>query len=102
VSSSCSNSGAGPGSIQIDAAIMSLTHSFIVDNYYCGGPLGVLTINGAITQYYRGAVGTSGGTGYIKNYTYDDRLRYRSPPKFLDPVQAGWVVKTYNEQVPAR
>lgn len=101
VNASCTNNG-GPGAIQIDAAILSLNHSFIVDNYYCGASLGTLTVNGAIVQAYRGAVGTSGGTGYIKNYTYDDRLKYRSPPKFLDPVKAGWAIKTYNEQTPAR
>ena len=98
---SCTNDNS-PTSIQIDAAILSLNHSFIVDNYYCGAGLGTLTVNGAIGQAFRGAVGTSGGTGYIKSYNYDNRLKYRSPPKFLDPVKAGWVTQTYNEQVPAR
>lgn len=98
---SCTNS-SGPDSIQIDAAILSLTHSFIVDNYYCGAGLGTLSVSGAIVQAYRGTVGTSSGTGYIKNYTYDNRLKYRSPPKFLNPLKAGWVTQTYNEQVPAR
>jgi hypothetical protein len=101
VSSSCTNSSLVPGSIQIDAAIMSLTHSFIVDNYYCGTTLGTLSVNGAIVQYYRGAVGTSGGSGYIKNYTYDDRLKYRSPPYFLSPLAAQWAPVRLNEQVPA-
>ena len=31
-------------------------------------------------------------TGYIKNYIYDDRLRYVEPPNFIDPVQSAWVV----------
>ena len=35
--------------VRIDAAIMSLLHSFIVDNYDCG-ELGTLTVNGAIVQ----------------------------------------------------
>ena len=35
----CDNNG-GPGSIQIDAAILALNHSFIVDNWYCGNDLG--------------------------------------------------------------
>ena len=51
-----------------------------------------LTVNGAIAQKYRGAVGTTGGTGFIKDYNYDDRLRYRSPPFFLEPVAASWHV----------
>jgi hypothetical protein len=48
-------------------------------------------------------VGTPGPprTGYEKNYVYDDRLKYRSPPFFLDPVQASWKVNRSNELVPA-
>jgi hypothetical protein len=87
--------------VQIDAAILSLNHSFIVDNWDEGPRMGTLAINGAIAQKYRGIVGYVGSTGYTKNYTYDDRLRYRSPPYFLDPVQASWKVVRSNEQVPA-
>jgi Tfp pilus assembly protein PilX len=98
---------ASPRVTQIDAAILSLNQSFIADNWHCGGALGNLTVRGAIVQKYRGAVGhvssvTGGWSGYDKDYSYDSRLRYRSPPKFLDPVQAGWRIQTYNEQVPAR
>ena len=60
-----------------------------------------LNVTGAIAQKFRGAVGTTSPTGYTKNYVYDDRLRYRSPPFFLDPVQAAWKVNRSNEQVPA-
>ena len=91
--------------IRIDAAILALNYSFIVDNYYCGSPLGNLTVNGVIAQRFRGPVGTGGSsgnsTGYVKNYGYDDRLVYRSPPYFLDPVQSAWQVVRYDEQVPA-
>jgi Tfp pilus assembly protein PilX len=102
---SCDNNG-GPGSIQIDAAILALNHSFLVDNYYCGSPLGTLTVNGAIAQKYRGTVGThSGGTpthGYLKNYIYNKTLRFREPPYFINPTEAAWRVVRQNEQVPAR
>lgn len=90
--------------VTIDAAILSLQHGFTVDNFDCGTGLGTLTVNGAIAQMYRGAVGTSGGrgtTGYTKNYVYDDRMRYRNPPLFLDPVNAAWKIQRMNEQVPA-
>jgi hypothetical protein len=91
--------------VRIDAAIMSLLHSFIVDNYDCG-KAGKLTVNGAIVQKYRGPVGTGSGatvsTGFAKNYWYDDRLRYRSPPYFLAPKNAAWEVLSSQEQVPAR
>ena len=71
----------GPGSItnlRIDAAILAIKHSFIVDHYDCGAGLGTLHVKGAIAQKYRGAGRrrSGAGTGYIKNYIYDDRLRY--------------------------
>jgi hypothetical protein len=90
----------GSGSLsnpRIDAAILSITHSFIVDHYDCGNPLGTLTVNGAISQKFRGPVGTFSGSstvsGYSKNYNYDDRLRYLEPPHFLDPVQVAWHIQ---------
>jgi hypothetical protein len=86
----------------IEAAILALNHSFIVDNWDCGANLGDLTVDGAIAQYYRGPVGTSGGTGYLKNYLYNDRLRYREPPYFLDPVQSAWRIARQTEVLPSR
>ena len=91
--------------IRIDAAILALNYSFMVDNYGCGDALGQLTVNGVIAQKFRGPVGTGGSsgnsTGYTKNYSYDERLQYRSPPYFLDPVQSAWQIVRYNEQIPA-
>lgn len=89
----------GPGKLQdleIDAALLAINHSFIVDNYDCGSALGTLHVHGAISQKYRGAVGTGGstgsGTGYIKDYVYDDRLHTITPPSFIEPVQSDWVI----------
>jgi hypothetical protein len=99
----CSNFTNGAGSIQditIQAAILALNHSFIVDNWSCGANLGRLNVEGAIAQYYRGPVGTTGGTGYLKNYTYNRRLKYREPPFFLDPQQASWRISRQSEQLP--
>jgi Tfp pilus assembly protein PilX len=78
----------------IYAAILSTSHSFAVDNYDCGkqAPLGKLNIYGAIAQKFRGIVGTTGGTGYLKNYVYDERLATDEPPYFLAPLKAGWKV----------
>ncbi|HEV7883787.1 MAG TPA: hypothetical protein VGO81_09460 [Solirubrobacteraceae bacterium] len=102
----CDNNGGPAPNVTIDAAILSLAHSFIVDNYFCGATIGTLTVTGAIAQKFRGPVGTSSNgtptTGFVKSYGYDDRLRFRSPPKFIDPVAAGWQVQLYTEQVPAR
>lgn len=79
----------------IEAAILAISHSFIVDHYDCGAELGTLTVKGAISQKFRGTVGTSGGsgTGYKKNYEYDDRLRYMEPPNFLDPIEPAWHIQ---------
>lgn len=89
----CKNAEEGPiNDIEIDAALLAINHSFIVDNYDCGASLGTLHVLGAISQKYRGAVGTTGGTGYIKDYVYDDRLRTITPPSFIEPVQSDWVI----------
>ncbi len=77
----------------IYAAILSTSHSFVVDNYNQGKSLGDLNIYGAIAQKFRGIVGTTGGTGYIKNYIYDERLATDEPPYFLNPLNAGWEVE---------
>ncbi len=102
----CDNNG-GPGSIQIDAAILALSHSFIADNWYCGNPLGTLTINGAIAQKFRGTVstfssGSSVATGYAKDYNYNRALRYREPPFFIAPTESAWRIVRQNEQIPPR
>ncbi len=78
--------------ITIDAAMLAVQHSFIVDNFSCGSSLGNLTVNGVIAQYFRGAVGTTGGTGYIKQYTYDDRLKVLTPPYLFDISTADWLL----------
>ncbi len=103
----CQNTGnwTDTRNLRIEAAMLTLQHSFIVDNWFCGAPTGDLTVYGAIAQFFRGTVGTGGSagiaTGYRKDYTYNDRLRYREPPFFLDPVQASWRIARETEQVPA-
>jgi hypothetical protein len=89
--------------VTIDAAILSLQHSFTVDNHFCGQALGELRVNGVIAQKFRGPVGRGGNTivnGYRKNYNYDDRMSLRSPPHFLDPVQSAWRIQRQVETPP--
>jgi Tfp pilus assembly protein PilX len=91
-----------PGSLEnpwIYAAILATAHSWVVDNYDCGTELGKLHVYGAIAQNYRGPVGTTGGTGYIKDYKYDERLAVDEPPYFLSPFKSGW--KVIRETAPA-
>ena len=101
----CSGGSNKAGSLEnpwIYAAVLATGHSWIVDNPGCGNSLGNLSVFGAIGQNYRGIVGTSGGyggTGYLKNYEYDDRLATDEPPYFLAPLKAGW--KVVRETAPA-
>ena len=83
----------------VQAAILSVQHSFRVQSHRYGEDvLGSITINGAIAQKYRGAVGTLNTSGYLKNYNYDPRLKYQSPPHFLNPIAAAWQIVTWIEQ----
>jgi hypothetical protein len=81
----------------IDAAILSVAHTFAVQNYNLGAYRGKLVVTGAIAQKFRGTVATASGgssiaTGYAKEYSYDHRLRYMAPPKFLSPVSTTYGV----------
>lgn len=84
----------------IQAAILTLQHSFRVQWYQYGDDAvtGTLNVTGAIAQQYRGIVGLINTTGYAKNYVYDQRLKYDSPPKFLNPVASAWQVVIWAEQ----
>jgi hypothetical protein len=77
-------------SIGIDAAILALNQSFLVnahDQQIGNGQTNNLYINGAIAQDYRGSVGTFSGStltgGYNKQYTWDWRLAFLGPPSYL-------------------
>jgi hypothetical protein len=104
----CRDTNTTPHNVDVDAALVALTGSFMVDNWFCGSSLGPLRVYGAIAQKYRGPVnrdnnGVAGGhTGFDKYYQYDPILKHRAPPHFLDPVSAQWRIQTFSEQVPAR
>ncbi len=92
--------------IEIDAAILCVQHTFMVQNYEAASPRGTLTVFGAIAQYFRGPVALgngSGGTsaGYTKSYWYDPRLRTAAPPKFLAPTSTTYGVTQYVDVPPA-
>ncbi|WP_427007035.1 hypothetical protein [Pseudarthrobacter sp. H2] len=87
----------------INAAILSVDHTFLVQNYDKGTPRGNLTVSGAIAQNFRGPVTATGAgsapgsTGYIQKYTYDPRFRTMAPPKFLLPTSTTYIVSTQAE-----
>jgi hypothetical protein len=99
------NPGGGPTNVVVDAAILASNHSFIVMNYAACRYLGTLNLTGALGQPFRGPVGTFGGgcgnTGYTKNYVYDNRLHYLSPPLLLSIFQTAWEKVSFAE-LPAK
>jgi hypothetical protein len=89
------------GDREIDAAILSVGHTFQVQNYPYGNR-GNLIIYGALAQRFRGTVGVPGSPimGYTKLYEYDTRFRNIAPPKFLTPTSTTYGV-TQIATVPA-
>lgn len=87
-----SNPASTTAGIEIDASIQTLQHSFYVQQYGAGTFQGKLTVLGSIAQRWRGIVGQSGssGTGYLKNYAYDARLKFSSPPYFPQWQNSVW------------
>jgi hypothetical protein len=79
-----------PKNRTIYGAILSVAHTIQVQNYHVGGARGTLKIVGSMAQNFRGTVGY-GSNGFLKDYGYDTRLTYMSPPKFLMPTST-----TYN------
>jgi Tfp pilus assembly protein PilX len=80
----------------IYAAILSTSHSFLVDQWTSGTVDKYLNVYGAIAQKFRGPVATANETsvtsGFTKRYTYDQRLATEEPPYFLSPLSSGWEV----------
>jgi hypothetical protein len=84
---------------EVDAALLSVAHTFMVQNYDRGGYRNNLKLFGSIAQKFRGPVGTSIGgspaTGYTKSYAYDPLLVTVSPPKFLAPSATSFTLVRY-------
>ena len=84
---------------RIDAAILSVAHTFAVQHYDTGSARGTLTVFGSIAQKYRGTVG-QGSAGYLKNYLYDARFKFTAPPKFLAPASTTYGINVWIEIEP--
>jgi hypothetical protein len=89
---------------QIDAALVASNDSILVQDWDLGDRLGVLTINGGMIQAFRGPVGTgsgsSNGTGYSKDYNYDERLLSLSPPHLASLASSAWNSVAFGEGAP--
>jgi hypothetical protein len=95
----CDPSNAGAG-LTIDAAVLALTQSFVVNNYGAGNGEGQLAVYGSVQQYARGPVGTFNGgstvSGYVKHYTWDPLLAFLTPPDYLVPSTDSWGLGAVN------
>jgi len=85
--------------VTVHASMLMRSGGFKADGYNSRPVAGTLTVLGGIQQYQRGPVGTfSGGkivSGFQKNYRYDERMLYSSPP--LYPATGTYEVLSWYE-----
>jgi len=96
--------GAPFANARVSAALLSVNHAITVQNHRLGPSLGTLHITGALTQKYRGSVRTvidGVPSGYAKDYQYDQRLQFDSPPRFLNPTLSSFSAVRTAEAPPA-
>ncbi len=84
--------------LTVDATILALSQSYVVDNYSLSPSEGSLYVYGSIQQDARGPVGLVGGNnGYAKNYYWDARLPLYGPPYYLTPGTPSWALDSSAE-----
>lgn len=71
-----------PNNLDVYAHIICTTGGFGVADYNTGSARGTLTVFGGLVNQIRNAVGTTGGTGYLKNYIFDKRFTKNPPPHY--------------------
>jgi hypothetical protein len=95
----------------LQAVLMALNTSFLVQNFNTGpsdvngcqgtnSGRGCLYMTGGLIQNTRGAVGTTGGTGFVKRYSYDRCAAINPPPYF--PTTGRFIDNRYYEIDPVR
>jgi len=95
--STATGSPTGGQGLTVDATLLGLNQSFVVNNYSTSGNEGQLTVYGSIQQDARGPVGLVGGTGYFKRYQWDPRLTLYGPPFYLTPGTPSWALDSSSE-----
>lgn len=91
-----------PYNITIHGAVFALDWSWEYEYFWDRPVKGTIYLVGSIIQQYRGGVGTfysgSGAqrSGYLKDYRHDPRMLYDTPPHFLEPVNAGWQIVSWD------
>ncbi len=86
----------------VAAAVIAYNHAYQLENYWYGANLdGSMSFTGSLSERYRGRMAGTGysgytgstpvsSSGYSKNYNYDERFRYLTPPSFLPPNIFSW------------
>jgi hypothetical protein len=107
-------------SVSIDAAIMAINHDFCFEDadwdFNTLSPASVpytqaINLTGALMQNFRGSISGGDildesnnfclGDGYLKNYWFDPRMSYESPPHWLQPSNAGWGILNWSLPLPS-
>jgi hypothetical protein len=101
---------------ELDAAVMALKYTFCYEDAgLCFNPYPqpaaptMFKLVGAVMQYYRGIMSANDlagydltnsfavclGDGYVKDYWYDPRMAYESPPHYVQPTGNGWGILSW-------
>lgn len=102
-----------PINMNIHGSVCAISGSFEYEEPKEGSRKENLTVIGSISQHSIGPVGGYAVNildlpenmdvfnkrlhGYGKNYWYDSRLMYQSPPNFIDPANSGWEMVEWRE-----
>jgi hypothetical protein len=107
--------GVGPEP-ELDAAVMALNYTFCYEDAgWCFNPYpqpaapAKFKLVGAVMQKYRGIMSADDlagydltnsyavclGDGYVKDYWYDPRMAYESPPHYVQPTGNGWGILSW-------
>ncbi|WP_051964768.1 DUF4900 domain-containing protein [Deinococcus misasensis] len=72
-----------PNDVAIEGVVMSSSGEFKVEQHGSGRDRGAINLLGGLIENYYGPVGTTGGTGYKRSFTYDQRLLQGISPPFF-------------------
>lgn len=82
--------------LTIDASLFARQGKFF-NSRYQSATLGTLTLFGSMAQKTRGAVGTIGTSGYLKNYSYDKRFERTKTSPPMSPSTGSYNVVYWRE-----
>lgn len=93
---------------KVQAAIISMRHTLIVDNLMCPPQFGNgIEFEGSIATYWAVQLWACTVNNYCAGYPtrtwkYDDRLKTQQPPHFIAPLNSDgrWTISRRTEQVP--